>query len=83
MANSHIYILYVYICYRHTFKFEFKTTSSNGTLFYAVRENEKHDMVSGGIHEGYMQFKIRCKSSFADLTIPKFRVDDGEWHKVG
>lgn len=56
--------------------------SSNATLFYAVRRNDEYDMVSGSIIEGYVQFKIRCKSSYVDLTIPKFRVDDGEWHKV-
>ncbi|XP_045193769.1 uncharacterized protein LOC123549611 [Mercenaria mercenaria] len=65
----------------HALRFEFKTTSGNATLFYAVRRNDLYDMVSGGIHDGYLQFKIRCKSSYADLTIP-FRVDDGEWHKI-
>ncbi|XP_060589718.1 laminin subunit alpha-2-like [Ruditapes philippinarum] len=66
---------------RHSLRFEFKTTSGNGTLFYAVRRNDLQDMVSGSLHEGYPQFKIRCMSSFADFTIP-VRVDDGEWHRV-
>lgn len=66
----------------HTLRFEFRTHSANATLFYAVRRNDEYDMVSGGIYEGYLQFKIRCKSSYADLTIPRFKVDDGEWHKV-
>lgn len=65
----------------HSLKFEFKTNSANGTLFYAVRRNDLFDMVSCGLHEGFLKFKIRCKSSYADLTIP-YRVDDGEWHKV-
>ncbi|XP_052817559.1 basement membrane proteoglycan-like [Mya arenaria] len=66
----------------HTFRFEFKTHSGNGTLFYAVRRNDVFDMVSAEIRDGYVQFKVRCKSSYADLTIPKFRVNDGEWHKI-
>ncbi|KAL4235277.1 Laminin subunit alpha-2 [Mactra antiquata] len=65
----------------HTLRFEFRTQSSNATLFYAVRRNDEYDMVSCGINEGFLHFKIRCKSSYVDLTIPT-RVDDGEWHKV-
>jgi hypothetical protein len=70
-----------YQYFRHSLRFEFKTSSGNGTLFYAVRRNDLQDMISGSLHEGYPQFKIRCMSSFADFTIP-VRVDDGEWHRV-
>lgn len=66
----------------HTLRFEFRTFSSDASLFYTVRRNDEYDMVSGSINNGYLHFKIRCKSSYADLTIPKFRVDDGEWHKI-
>lgn len=65
----------------HTLKFEFKTNSTNAMLFYAVRQNDEFDMVSGGIYNGYLHLRTRCKSLYADLTIPKLRVDDGEWHK--
>ncbi|KAH3769774.1 uncharacterized protein LOC127846460 [Dreissena polymorpha] len=66
----------------HTLRFEFNTKSGNGTLFYAVRRNDIYDMVSAEISDGYVQFKIRCRSSYADLTIPGIRVDDGEWHRI-
>lgn len=66
----------------HSLRFEFKTTSPNGTLFYISRRHDQYDMVSGGIHNGLLHFKIRCKSSYADLTLPKYRVDDGVWHKI-
>lgn len=78
LVTIHIYFI---LHFRHSLKFDFKTNSGNGTLFYAVRRNDVYDMVSCGLHEGFLQFKIRCKSSYADLTIP-FRVDDGEWHRV-
>lgn len=83
IAQSKVYIdsLSEHLEDGHTLKFEFKTYSSNSTLFYAVRRNDEFDMVSGGIFDGYLQIRTRCKSLYADLTIPKVRVDDGEWHK--
>lgn len=66
----------------HLLIFEFRTTSENATIFYTTRRNDAYDMVSASISGGLVQFKIRCKSSFADLTVPKYKVDDNKWHKI-
>lgn len=66
----------------HLIIFDFKTTADSATIFYTTRRNDEYDMVSASIVNGHVHFKIRCKSSFADLTIPKIKVNDNKWHKI-
>ncbi|KAL3860696.1 hypothetical protein ACJMK2_010787 [Sinanodonta woodiana] len=65
-----------------TLSFEFKTTSESGLLFYTTRRNDLYDVVSVVLINGYLQYKIRCKTSYADLIVPGVLVNDGEWHTL-
>ncbi|KAK3608030.1 hypothetical protein CHS0354_031016 [Potamilus streckersoni] len=65
-----------------TLTFEFKTTSDSGILFYTTRRNDLYDVVSVVLRNGYLQYKIRCKTSHADLMVPGVLVNDGEWHTL-
>ena len=81
--NKNCLAIFHILPYSHLIIFDFKTTADSATIFYTTRRNDEYDMVSASIVNGHVHFKIRCKSSFADLTIPKIKVNDNKWHKVG
>ncbi|XP_069113908.1 neurexin 1-like [Argopecten irradians] len=66
----------------HEMKFEFKTTSPNGVLFYLSPERRQNELVAVDIINGHPRYHIRCKQIEATLTLSRIRVDDGKWHKI-
>ncbi|XP_060066396.1 laminin subunit alpha-4-like [Ylistrum balloti] len=66
----------------HEMKFEFKTTSPNGVLFYMTPERRQNELVALDIINGHPRYHIRCKQIEATLTLSRIRVDDGRWHKI-
>lgn len=66
----------------HELRFEFKTTSPNGVLFYMTPSDRSSELVALDIINGHPRYHIRCKQLEATLTLSRVRVNDGRWHKI-
>lgn len=62
-------------------KFDLKTTSKHGVLFYMIQD-DGHDFLALDMVDGHPRYHIRCKQMFAKLTIRQIKVNDNQWHKV-
>jgi laminin alpha 3/5 len=62
------------------FSLEFKTTESDGVLFY-VADNKQVDFIALYMKEGKLVFSFNCGSGPAVLTSAN-TFNDGQWHSV-
>ena len=66
---------------QNRFQIEFKTTSSEGLIFFMVHEEGKTDFIALFVKGGKLVYSFNCGSGASKLAT-NFRVDDGKWHSV-
>jgi laminin alpha 3/5 len=66
---------------QNRFQVEFKTTSSEGLIFFMVHEEGKTDFIALFVKGGKLVYSFNCGSGASKLAT-NFRVDDGKWHSV-
>nr|KAG5707877.1 hypothetical protein BaRGS_031608 [Batillaria attramentaria] len=69
---------------RFVIKFDFKTTSPHGILFYGRRRDNHRELIALRLVAGALYYKIQCPTVSADVLIPLYTspLNDGQWHSV-
>ncbi|GFO30430.1 laminin subunit alpha-3-like [Plakobranchus ocellatus] len=66
-------------------KFEFRSRSANGTLFYGRSSKNPNEMIALVLQDGHLQYKIKCPSLHADVRLSArdgARLNDNSWHSI-
>lgn len=68
--------------FRFVIKFDFKTSTPHGILFYGRQRENARELIALRLAAGALYYKIQCPTVSADVLIPTSRLDDGQWHSV-
>ncbi|KAL8610389.1 hypothetical protein ACOMHN_041203 [Nucella lapillus] len=68
---------------RDIIRFQFRTESENGILFYGRNRSSLTDLQALRILGGQVYYRIVCPTASADVLIPlRRKINDGRWHRV-
>ncbi len=70
----------VFLIYRFEFQLGFKTTTSEGVLFY-VHGDRHTDFIAVYLLAGQITFAFNCGDAITKMVSPK-TYNDGQWHTV-